>query len=76
MVYESSEVDLNRIQELELGYQLAKTKNKCLLSAISTISADIPELAHLIEGVLGQQGVKIPTRPNSSLSNSSRGSFK
>ena len=75
-VYESSEVDLNRVQELELGYQLAKTKNKCLLSAISQISADIPELAHLIEGVLGQQGVKIPTRPNSSLSNSSRGSFK
>ena len=75
-IYESSEVDLNRIQELELGYQLSKLKNKCLLSAISQISSDIPELAQMIESILSQQGVKVPSRPASSLSNSSRGSFK
>lgn len=75
-VYENSEVDLNRIQETELGYQLAKIKNKCLMSAITQISADVPELAQLIESVLTQQGVKLPSRPTSSLSGSSRGSFK
>ena len=75
-IYESSEVDLNRIQELELGYQLSKLKNKCLLSAISQISSDIPKLAQMIESILSQQGVKVPSRPASSLSNSSRGSFK
>ena len=74
--YQNSEVDLNRIQELELSYQLSKFKNKCLLSSIATLNTDVPELAQVIDNVLGQNGVKLPSRPASSLSNSSRGSFK
>jgi coiled-coil domain-containing protein 39 len=74
--YEAAEVDLNRVQELDLGYQLAKTKNKCLMSALSQLNVDVPELANLIDNVLTQNGIKLPSRPPSSLSNSSRGSFK
>ena len=75
-MYESSEVDLNRLQEIDLGYQLAKTKNKFLLSAISHLNTDAPELAQTIDNILTRQGIKLPSRPASSLSNSSRGSFK
>lgn len=74
--YQSTEVDLNRIQEVELSYQLSKLKNKCLMSALASLNSDVPELAQVVESVLGQNGVRIPSRPASSLSNSSRGSFK
>lgn len=75
-VYESSEVELNHLQELELGYTLAKSKNKHLLSALATLNTDIPELAQTIDAILTQHGVKVPSRPASSMSSSSRGSFK
>jgi coiled-coil domain-containing protein 39 len=75
-MHQSSEVDLTRIQEIELSFQLSKLKNKCLVSALSTLNGEMPEFGNVLEAILAQNGVKLPSRPASSLSNSSRGSFK
>ncbi|CAG9320801.1 unnamed protein product [Blepharisma stoltei] len=73
----NKETSLDRAQELDLRLQLAKTKNRCLMSTLTILSTDIPEISHLIESALEQHGIKIPSRPPSSAgSRSSRASSR
>lgn len=68
----SKETGLDRIQDLDLKVQLVKTKNRCLISTLTLLNNDIPELSQIIEVALEQNGIKLPSRPPSSAS--SRGS--
>jgi len=67
-------VEMQDIQELDTQVNLAKVKNKCLLSAITILINEVPEISHLLEGPMAQNGIRPMSRPMSvASSRSSRG---
>jgi len=58
--------------DIEIKLQLEQSKTRCLLSAISALATDMPEVGSLLDGPLESIGLRVPSRPASSAS--SRGS--
>ena len=71
----SKSIELTSAADLEIKLNLEQQKFRVLLTGLTQLSSELPELGQLLEPLLAAKGVQLPSRPPSVASSGSRDSF-